>query len=36
MTVPENLRKSGKRKNTPNLLFHSCFTEDGFVQNDKF
>ena len=35
-TVPENLRKSGKRKNTPNFLFHSCFTEGSFVINDKF
>jgi hypothetical protein len=30
-TVPENLRKSGRRKNAPNPLFHSCFTEDGFT-----
>jgi hypothetical protein len=35
-TVPENLRKSEKRKNAPNPLFHSCFIEDGFVQNHKF
>jgi hypothetical protein len=34
-TVPENLRKYGKRKNTPNLLFHSCFIETGFTSGDK-
>lgn len=33
--VPENLRKSGRRKNAPNPLFHSCFIKVGFTHDNE-